>query len=95
MPWEWYRQLTDDDLQAIFAYLRTVPPMSNEVTDNLPAVTLAGRVGVVRGSPGQCLSVVWRRQRRNLPNKGLRGAGVTGAHCVDISEQPRSRGFLH
>ena len=36
MPWEWYRQLTDDDLQAIFAYLRTLPPISNAVPEDLP-----------------------------------------------------------
>ena len=36
MPWEWYRQLTDDDLKAIFAYLRTLPPISNAVPEDLP-----------------------------------------------------------
>ncbi len=36
MPWEWYRQLTDDDLKAIFAYLRSVPPISNAVPEDLP-----------------------------------------------------------
>jgi mono/diheme cytochrome c family protein len=36
MPWEWYRQLTDDDLKAIFAYLRIIPPISNTVPEDLP-----------------------------------------------------------
>jgi len=36
MPWEWYRQLTDEDLKAIFAYLRTLPPISNAVPEDLP-----------------------------------------------------------
>ena len=36
MPWEWYQQLTDDDLKALFAYLRTLPPISNEVPEDLP-----------------------------------------------------------
>jgi mono/diheme cytochrome c family protein len=36
MPWEWYRQLTDDDLKAILAYLRSIPPISNAVPENLP-----------------------------------------------------------
>lgn len=36
MPWEWYRQLTDDDLKAIFAYLRTIPPIHHEVPEDLP-----------------------------------------------------------
>jgi mono/diheme cytochrome c family protein len=38
MPWEWYRQLTDDDLKAIYAYLRTLPPISNEVPEDVPPV---------------------------------------------------------
>jgi mono/diheme cytochrome c family protein len=36
MPWEWYRQLTDDDLKAILAYLHTLPPISNVVPEDLP-----------------------------------------------------------
>ena len=35
MPWEWYQQLTDDDLKAILVYLRTLPPISNEVPEDL------------------------------------------------------------
>lgn len=37
MPWPVYRNLTDDDLAAIFAYLRTVPVIANPV----PAPILA------------------------------------------------------
>ena len=33
MPWEVYGKLSDDDLKAMFAYLRTVPPISNRVPD--------------------------------------------------------------
>lgn len=31
MPWPMYRQATDADLQAIFAYLQTLPPIRNRV----------------------------------------------------------------
>ncbi len=31
MPWRMYGQLTDDDLKAIFAYLKTVPAIQNRV----------------------------------------------------------------
>ena len=30
MPWPWYSKLTDDDAKAIFAYLRTIPAVSNQ-----------------------------------------------------------------
>jgi hypothetical protein len=33
MPWQVYRQMTDDDLKAIYAYLRTIPPVTNRVPD--------------------------------------------------------------
>lgn len=33
MPWPWIGTATDADLKAIFAYLRSVPPMTNHVPD--------------------------------------------------------------
>ena len=38
MPWGYFRNLTDDDLKAIFAYLRTLPPVKHRV-DNTEAPT--------------------------------------------------------
>ena len=31
MPWQFYRNLTDEDLRSIYAYLRTIPPVHNRV----------------------------------------------------------------
>ena len=36
MPWPAYRHMTDEDLRAIFAYLRTVPPIVNHVPEYQP-----------------------------------------------------------
>ena len=36
MPWPWYAKFTDEDLKAIFAYLRTIPPVHNRVPDYSP-----------------------------------------------------------
>jgi hypothetical protein len=36
MPWAAIRNMTDDDLKGIFAYLRTIPPIKNRVPDPLP-----------------------------------------------------------
>ena len=33
MPWQAFRNLTDEDLKAIFSYLRTVAPVHNRVPD--------------------------------------------------------------
>ena len=36
MPWYWYRNMTDDDLKAVFAYLQSLPPIKNVVPEPLP-----------------------------------------------------------
>ena len=36
MPWFAFRNLNDDDLKSIYAYLRTVPPVKNLVPDYQP-----------------------------------------------------------
>ena len=36
MPWQQYSNLTDDDLKAIYAYLRTLPPVHNRVPEPVP-----------------------------------------------------------
>lgn len=33
MPWPWFRQMSDEDLKSIYAYLRTIPPVHNQVPD--------------------------------------------------------------
>ena len=38
MPWGYFRNMTDDDLKTIFAYLRTLPPVQHRV-DNTEAPT--------------------------------------------------------
>jgi mono/diheme cytochrome c family protein len=44
MPWGAFRNLTDEDLKAIFAYLRTVPPVTNHVPDwEPPAEAVAAK----------------------------------------------------
>lgn len=39
MPWGAFRNLSDDDLRAIYAYLRTVPPVRNRIPEPRPAGT--------------------------------------------------------
>ena len=36
MPWWFYRNMTDDDLKAIFAYLRTLRPVNHRVDNSEP-----------------------------------------------------------
>jgi cytochrome c len=36
MPWAVYRNATDQDLKAIYAYLRTLKPVTNHVPDYVP-----------------------------------------------------------
>jgi hypothetical protein len=36
MPWQGYAHLTDEDLSAVYAYLRSIPPITNTVPDPTP-----------------------------------------------------------
>jgi len=39
MPWQMYRNMTDDELKAIFAYLKTTKPIHNIVPQPTPPVS--------------------------------------------------------
>lgn len=36
MPWPWYGKAADEDLKAVFAYLKSIPPIVNHVPDWQP-----------------------------------------------------------
>jgi hypothetical protein len=36
MPWYGLASMTDEDLAAVFEYLRSIPPVKNRVPDPLP-----------------------------------------------------------
>lgn len=36
MPWQNYSRMTDEDLKAMYAYLRTIPPVVNSVPESVP-----------------------------------------------------------
>lgn len=40
MPWQDYAHMTDDDLRALFAYLRSLPPIANPVPGALSPTVL-------------------------------------------------------
>jgi len=48
MPWGGYRNMTDDDLKSIFAYLRTLKPVSHKV-DNTEPPTFCKRCNSMHG----------------------------------------------
>jgi mono/diheme cytochrome c family protein len=52
MPWIGYKNMTDEDLKAIFAYLRTVKPVPHRV-DNSLAPTLCKLCGGTHGAGNQ------------------------------------------
>ena len=36
MPWMWVGKMTDEDLKAVYAYLKSIPPIANEVPQPIP-----------------------------------------------------------
>lgn len=45
MPWQMYAHMTDEDLRAVFAYLQSLPPVSNAVPAPLPPATALSQGG--------------------------------------------------
>jgi len=39
MPWQTIGQMTDDDLKAVYAYLKSLPPIENQIPAPLPPPT--------------------------------------------------------
>ena len=42
MPWQVYKNLTDDDLKAVWAFLRSLPAINNAVPEPIPPPQSAG-----------------------------------------------------
>lgn len=42
MPWDNFAKLTDDDLKAMFAYLKSLKPIENLVPESIPAEKIEG-----------------------------------------------------
>jgi hypothetical protein len=49
MPWQFYSGQTDEDLKAMYAYLRTLPPIVHRV-DNSKPPTVCKKCGVTHGA---------------------------------------------
>lgn len=43
MPWEMYQHMTDDEIKAIFSYLKSIKPISNIVPAPVPPVSAGKR----------------------------------------------------
>jgi hypothetical protein len=52
MPWDVYRNMTDEDLKSIFAYLKTVKPVHHRV-DNSEPPTMCPQCKVAHGAGDQ------------------------------------------
>ncbi|MDP4200873.1 MAG: diheme cytochrome c-553 [Bacteroidota bacterium] len=50
MPWPSFTNLTDRDLASIYMFLRTIPPITNQVQDPIPG--MMGMGGPPPGAPG-------------------------------------------
>jgi hypothetical protein len=53
MPWPAFRNYSDEDLHAIWSYLRTLRPLTNHVPDYLPPVATADASASVPADPAQ------------------------------------------
>lgn len=83
MPFPVYRQISDDDLGSIVAFLRTVPAVENEVpksTYNIPLPPAYGPPLANVAAPEPRVSVEWG------------GYVVALAHCMECHSAPGPQG---
>ena len=53
MPWFNYGKMTDEDLKAVYAYLRSIPPIHNRVPDAAAASRWHAELNeLTEGGPG-------------------------------------------
>jgi len=52
MPWPNLAKMTDEDLDAIFAYLQSIPPVVNQAPDPLPPPAIPAGEGAVEPAAG-------------------------------------------
>jgi hypothetical protein len=45
MPWQFIGKMTDEDLKAVYTYLRSLPPVSNRVPAPVPPNEVKTRKG--------------------------------------------------
>ena len=65
MPWQEFRNMTDDDLKAVFAFLKTIPPIHNPVADpKVPKPVLDGMLKVL---PGEIAMLDAMRSGKPMP----------------------------
>lgn len=67
MPWAHYRNMAEEDLRAIFAYLQTLPPVEHYV-DNAEPVTLCATCNIAHGGGERNRMLSTMKKRRNLPD---------------------------
>jgi len=83
MPYSLYRQLSDIDVKAMVAYLRTVKPVGNQVAPSQYKITLPAAYGPPVGAVPDV-------PRTDPVKYGAYLAGPVG-HCVDC-HTPRAAG---
>ena len=95
MPWHAFKRMNDDDLRAIFRYLRTVPPVAGgpDPTQENAVVVGGGSVsaaGAVTGRRHRTHEIVRHVRSARSRGRGAAGVGAAGA-CRRRAASSRSR----
>lgn len=81
MPWHVYRNYSDDDLKAIWAYLRSIPPIKNKVPEPVPpkAPSFLPTMKQIIADPSPALKVK-KSIESDLVKRGEKLAITLGCH---------------
>jgi hypothetical protein len=77
MPWQEYRNMTDDDLKAVFAFLKTIPAIHNPIAD--PKVPKPVLDGILKVLPTEVAMLDAMQSGHPMPAAAPAGAAPAGA----------------
>jgi hypothetical protein len=77
MPWQEYRNMTDDDLKAVFAFLKTIPAIHNPIAD--PKVPKPVMDGILKVLPTEVAALDAMRSGHPMAAAAPAGAAPAGA----------------
>jgi hypothetical protein len=77
MPWQEYRNMTDDDLKAVFAFLKTIPAIHNPIAD--PKVPKPVMDGMLKVLPMEVTVLDAMRSGHPMPAAAPPGGAPAGA----------------
>jgi hypothetical protein len=89
MPWQEYRNMTDDDLKAVFAFLKTIPAVHNPIAD--PKVPKPVMDGMLKVLPTELAMLDAMKSGKPMPPPLATAAPAPAAPAAPAAPTPAAK----